>query len=176
MSKVYTTKDVMTAARERIDLVFTDFDFIYLCVSGGKDSSVMLQLCADGARRKGKKFSVLYIDLESQYQATIRHIEELRQITADVVDQFYWCCLPLSLRNAVSVIQPTWICWDQNERDKWVRDMPAYDCVIHEKNLPEEWIWFKKGMEFEEFTYQFSQWFQRKAKGPAAGGAGHREK
>ncbi|WP_019779236.1 phosphoadenosine phosphosulfate reductase domain-containing protein, partial [Streptococcus sobrinus] len=76
----------------------------YLSVSGGKDSSVMLQLCAKVAREMNKTFSVLYIDLEAQYKATIDHIEELREENKDVIERFYWCCLPLSLRNAVSVI------------------------------------------------------------------------
>jgi predicted phosphoadenosine phosphosulfate sulfurtransferase len=159
--KIYSAEDVLTAAMERINIIFSHFPHLYLCVSGGKDSSVMLQLCASVARRQGRKFSVQYIDLEAQYQATIQHIEGLRRKTADVVDRFYWCCLPLSLRNAVSVIQPKWICWDLNDRNKWVRDMPDYDCVINENNLPEEWTWFYKGMEFEEFTYKFSQWFQK---------------
>jgi predicted phosphoadenosine phosphosulfate sulfurtransferase len=44
ISKIYTTKDVLTAARERIALIFSYFKRLYLCVSGGKDSSVMLQL------------------------------------------------------------------------------------------------------------------------------------
>ncbi len=112
----------------------------------------------------------MYIDLESQYQATIEHVERLREITSDVVEHFYWCCMPLSLRNAVSVIQPTWICWDNNERDKWVRDMPAHECVINECNYPKEWTWFHKGMEFEDFTYEFSRWFQEQAGAPAAVG------
>jgi len=168
--KIYKEKDVLTAARERFAFIFSHFEHLYLCVSGGKDSSVMLQLCAEIARRNGRKFSVLYIDLESQYRATIEHIERLREVAADVVDRFYWCCLPLSLRNAVSVIQPTWICWDTDERDKWVRDMPSYDCVIHENNLPADWTWFRKGMEFEEFTPEFSQWFQRQAGAPVAVG------
>ncbi|WP_024347114.1 DUF3440 domain-containing protein [Lacrimispora indolis] len=161
MPKIYTSEDVLTAAMRRINIAFSNFSHLYLCVSGGKDSSVMLQLCAYIARLRGKKFSVQYIDLEAQYQATIHHIEELRRMTADVVDRFYWCCLPLSLRNAVSVIQPKWICWDPDEREKWVRDMPQYACVINEDNLPKDWIWFYRGMEFEEFTYQFSQWFQK---------------
>lgn len=170
ISKVYIEKDVLTAARERISIIFSSFSYLYLCVSGGKDSSVMLQLCAEIARLQGKKFSVLFIDLESQYRATIAHIEQLRQITDDVVERFYWCCMPLSLRNAVSVIQPAWICWDSNVRDKWVRDMPVHDCVINESNYPKDWTWFHKGMEFEEFTYKFSQWFQRQAGVPVAVG------
>lgn len=130
----------------------------------------MLQLFAFMARQKKKTFRVLFIDLESQYKATIAHVEELRRITEDVVDCFYWCCLPLSLRNAVSVIQPKWICWDMDERDKWVRDMPSHDCVIHEGNLPDDWDWFRKGMEFEEFTVRFSRWFYGQTGEPTAVG------
>jgi predicted phosphoadenosine phosphosulfate sulfurtransferase len=170
MPKVYETRDVLTAARERIGIILKGFGPIYLCVSGGKDSSVMLQLCAEAARRYKKKFSILYIDLESQYVATIRHVEELRKMTADVVNRFYWVCLPLSLRNAVSVIQPTWICWDSDERLKWVRDMPAYDCVVNERTLPEDWTWFYKGMEFEEFIVEFAKWFQKSHEAPVATG------
>lgn len=170
IAKIYTDKDVLTAARERFEVIFSNFSSLYLCISGGKDSSVMLQLCAEIARKRRRKFSVMFIDLESQYRATIHHVERLRAITADVVDRFYWCCMPLSLRNAVSVIQPTWICWDTCERDKWVRDMPSYDCVVNERNYPKEWTWFRKGMEFEEFDYKFSQWFQQRAGVPAAVG------
>lgn len=66
----------------------------------------MLQLAADAARRTGKKISVLYIDLEAQYQATIDHVDELIRCTADVVDAWYWVAMPLSLRNAASAIRP----------------------------------------------------------------------
>ena len=48
----------------------------------------MLQLMAQEARRARKKFSVLYIDLEAQYQATIDHINALIDATKDVVE--YW--------------------------------------------------------------------------------------
>ena len=89
---------------------------VYISFSGGKDSSVMIQLAARKARELNKKFSVLYIDLEAQYKATIEHIEELRTEISDVCENFYWCALPLSLRNAVSVIQPKWICWDKKDK------------------------------------------------------------
>lgn len=168
--KVYTDTDVLTAARERFGIVFSGFSRFYLCVSGGKDSSVMLQLCAEVARERHRTFSVMFIDLEGQYRATIAHVERLREITADVVDHFYWICMPLSLRNAVSVIQPTWICWDEDERGRWVRPMPEHDCVVNEHHYPKEWRWFRKGMEFEEFDVRFAQWFQRQARGPVAVG------
>ncbi|MGY6765668.1 DUF3440 domain-containing protein [Faecalibacterium prausnitzii] len=174
MPKVYMDKDVLTAALERLEIIFNEFDNMYLSVSGGKDSSVMLQLAARVARKLNKKFSVLYIDLESQYKATIQHVEELINETDDVVERFYWCALPLSLRNAVSVIQPKWICWDEKDRHKWVRPMPKNKHVVNEHNYPKEWTWFKRGMEFEEFILYFAEWFNEQHGGKTAAGIGIR--
>ncbi len=168
MPKIYTNKNVLEATIERFHIVFNEFDNIYLSVSGGKDSSVMMQLAARLARKLNKKFSILYIDLEAQYKATINHIEELIQDNKDVLDEIYWICLPISLRNAVSVIQPKWICWDKNDKYKWVRDMPKYDYVINEDNCPFDW--FYKGMEFEDFIIYFAEWFNEKHGGITAAG------
>lgn len=175
MGKVYTNKNVLDAAFERLEIAFQSFDNVYFSISGGKDSSVMVQLAAMVARKLGKKFDVMYIDLEAQYRATIEHIEELRESLSDVVDRFYWICLPLSLRNAVSVIQPKWVCWDKADKDKWVRDMPKNRDVINEKNMPSEWSeWFKHGMEFEEFILYFARWFNEKHGGITGCGIGIR--
>lgn len=174
MPKLYTDKDVLSASLERFEIMFNEFDNMYLSVSGGKDSSVMLQLAARVARKLNKKFSVLYIDLESQYKATIQHVEELINETDDVVERFYWCALPLSLRNAVSVIQPKWICWDEKDKRKWVRPMPKNKHVVNEHNYPKEWTWFKRGMEFEEFILYFAEWFNEQHGGKTAAGIGIR--
>lgn len=162
MPKIYRNKNVYDAAIERYQAVFREFDNYYVSVSGGKDSSIMLQLMAQEARKAGKHFSVLYIDLEAQYRATIEHIEELVDCTKDVVDSWYWVALPLSLRNAVSALQPKWICWDRNEKNKWVREYPTErnDVILcTEDSLPDGWNWFRYGMEFEEFILLFAKWF-----------------
>ncbi|MDF9296087.1 DUF3440 domain-containing protein [Geobacillus stearothermophilus] len=175
MTKIYTNKNVLDAAFERLEISFGIFDNVYFSISGGKDSSVMLQLAAKVARKLEKKFDVLYIDLEAQYKATIEHIEELIEETKNVVDRFYWVCLPLSLRNAVSVIQPKWICWDEKDKHKWVRPMPVNEHVIHERNMPSEWNeWFEKGMEFEDFIIYFAKWYNEKHGGLTAAGIGIR--
>lgn len=116
MPKIYRDINVYDAAIERFRIIFKEFNNYYVSVSGGKDSSIMLQLMAQEARKAGKKFSVLYIDLEAQYQTTIAHINELIDCTKDVVDAWYWVAMPLSLRNAVSAIQPKWICWDKKDK------------------------------------------------------------
>ena len=144
MAKRYIEKNVLEATNERFDIIFSEFDNIYFSVSGGKDSSIMFQLACRKAREHNKKISILYIDLEAQYKATIDHVAKLKEHNKDVIDRWYWICLPLSLRNAVSVIQPKWICWDEDDKYKWVRDMPQDKDVVNIHNYPKEWTWFKK--------------------------------
>lgn len=177
MPKIYKDINVYDAAINRYDIVLNEFDNYYVSVSGGKDSSIMLQLMAQEARKYRKKFSVLYIDLEAQYQATIGHINALIDATKDVVENWYWCALPLSLRNAVSAIQPKWICWDKKDKEKWVREYPTKrkDIVlVTEDSLPDGWDWFFRGMEFEEFILWFAKWFNETHGGKTAAGIGIR--
>ena len=44
MGKKYLEKNVLDAAIERLQIMFENFNHIYFSVSGGKDSSVMIQL------------------------------------------------------------------------------------------------------------------------------------
>lgn len=168
MSKKYLEKNVLDAAIERLEIVFQQFDNVYFSVSGGKDSSVMVQLANQVAGRLNKKFDVLFVDLEAQYRYTVEHIEELKQLPQ--IRDFYHIALPIALRNAVSVLQPKWICWEEESKHLWVRDMPK-DC-INIKNCP--FPWFKKGEEFEEFILQFATWYQEKYGGKVACGVGIR--
>ena len=66
LGKVYLEKDVLTAAKERLAWIFAHFEAVYLAASGGKDSSVMVQLADLVARPLGRRFDVLYIDMEAQ--------------------------------------------------------------------------------------------------------------
>ncbi len=155
MPKIYLEKNVLDAAFERLEIIFQNFDAIYFSVSAGKDSSVMVQLANMVAKKYNKKFDVLYIDLEAQYKHTIDHVYELKGLSQ--IDTFYHIALPLALRNAVSVLQPKWICWEEESKDLWVRDLPKDSINIH--NCPFDW--FRKGEEFEEFIIQFADWYQK---------------
>lgn len=155
MPKIGLGIDVCTAAEDRIKWTFDSFERVYLSFSAGKDSTVMIHLAALEARRRGIKFGVLIVDLEGQYKMTIEHAERVFKEYEDVID-LYWICLPLALRNAVSVYEPQWICWDKDRKKDWIRDMPA-EGIDDEDMFP----FFEKGMEFEDFVPQFGEWYSQ---------------
>ncbi len=145
--------DVHAAARARIAWVFDNIPRVYVSFSGGKDSTVMLHMVADEARRRGRKIGVLFVDLEGQYKLTIDHIAACYEMYADIVEP-YWVALPIHLRNAVSQFEPQWICWDPSRRADWIRE-PHPTSIVDERYFP----FFKRAMEFEEFVPRFGHWY-----------------
>lgn len=91
--KVLTGENVLRAAIARIEWILKHFHQ-FVSFSGGKDSTVLFHLLADVARRKKRRFSVLFIDWEAQYQCTIEHIQKMREMYHDVTETFYWVALP----------------------------------------------------------------------------------
>lgn len=148
--------NVLEAARLRVGLAFDAFPRLYVSFSAGKDSTVLLHLAAEEARRRQRKLGVLLVDLEGQYQLTIEHGLEMFARYADVIEP-YWVALPLSLRNAVSDFEPKWRCWDPAERERWIREPPK--TAITEP--PPDWAWFEPGMEFEDFVPRFGDWYSQ---------------
>lgn len=151
--KNYLDINVLEASKERIAFAFDNFEKIYISFSGGKDSSVMFHLVMDEAVKRKVRVGVLVVDLEAQYNLTIQHISEMVEEYQEYID-LYWVCLPITLRNSVSVYEPTWICWDRNIKKEWVR-MPPKCAITDEKFFP----FFQKGMEFEEFVPLFGLWY-----------------
>ena len=158
--KVYTNKNVFDASLERIEFAFDNFDNLCVSYSGGKDSTLMIQLVNMIAKKRNRKFDVLFIDMEAQYLMTIEHIKTLKN-KLECIRDFYWVCLPLSLRNAVSVFEPRWICWEKAKKDKWVREMPEF-AINEDNNI---FPFFRYAMEFEEFVPEFEKWYQEKKGG-----------
>ncbi|MEV6421785.1 DUF3440 domain-containing protein [Streptomyces sp. NPDC051662] len=146
--------DVLTAARRRVRTVFQQFPVVCVSFSGGKDSGALFELAACEARAQGRRLAVLIVDLEAQYAHTIDYLHIMLKRHEDVID-VYWVALPLNLRNAVSVYQPQWTCWDPDARDMWARPLPEHPGVISDEDY---FPFFHRGMEFEEFTPEFGKW------------------
>lgn len=145
--------DVLTAAKERISWTFDTFERVYVSFSGGKDSTVMLHLAMDEAKKRFRKVGLLFVDLEAQYRLTIEHVAECFELYRDLIEP-HWIALPLILRNAVSQYVPRWTCWDPAAQHMWVRE-PHPQSVKSASHYP----WFRHQMEFEELVPAFGHHF-----------------
>ncbi len=145
--------NVLDAARQRIAQTFDAATKISVSFSGGKDSTVLLHLTMEEAIRRGRRVGVLFVDFEAQYRHTIDHIARCYERYADHIDP-YWLSLPLNLRNAVSVYEPEWTCWDPEREESWVR--PHHPSAIRDID---HFPWFRPRMEFEELVPLFAEWY-----------------
>lgn len=150
--------NVLEATFKRFELLFSDFENIYISVSGGKDSSVMVQIANIVAQKMNKTFDIMFLDQEAISKFTVFHIEELKKLSQ--IRNFYHVCLPLEEDNGCSFFEPQWIMWDEDKKDIWVRKMPETIDIINENNnqLPG----FKKGISDIDFFPMFSEWYQNK--------------
>lgn len=155
MPKIPLPLNVFEAAKQRIEYTFDNFEMVYVSFSGGKDSTVMLHMVMDEAIKRDRRIGVLFVDLEGQYKLTIDHIRNCYTMYEKYIDK-YWICLPIHLRNAVSVYEPFWLCWDPAQTENWIRTLPK-DAVYSELFFP----FFNKGMEFEEFVPEFGEWYSK---------------
>jgi predicted phosphoadenosine phosphosulfate sulfurtransferase len=155
MAKYPLGINVFDAAKKRIEYTFDNFDKICVSFSGGKDSTVMLHMVMDEAIKRNQKIAVMFIDLEGQYKLTIDHVQMCYDMYKNYIEP-YWICLPIHLRNAVSVFETHWKCWDKQAEDTWVRPFPK-KCIIENDYFP----FFHDGMEFEEFVPEFAKWYAK---------------
>jgi predicted phosphoadenosine phosphosulfate sulfurtransferase len=155
MPKKHLTKSVLLASKERVKYVFDHFKKVIVSFSGGKDSTVMLHLVMDEAIKRDRKVAVMFIDLEGQYDYTINHIKECLSLYKENLE-VYWICLPIHLRNAVSMYETHWLCWDKDCKEAWVKEPPKM-AITDEEFFP----FFHKGIEFEEFDVEFAKWYAK---------------
>lgn len=145
--------NVYQAAQQRISWTFDTFSKIYISFSGGKDSTVMLHAVMDEAVKRGRMVGVLFVDLEGQYKLTIDHIQLCYDMYADNIEPF-WCCLPIALRNAVSMYEPKWTAWEPGREENWIRTPPTM-AITKQGHFP----FYTYNMEFEEFVPEFGHWY-----------------
>ena len=134
--KTYLQKNVYEAAIERIEYCFDEFENILVAFSGGKDSSVLLNLCYDYAIDHGclDKLAMYHLDYEAQYQMTTDFVKETFDGFHGILK--FWLCLPVGARCACRMDGDTWIPWDSAQKEIWVRPMPKNEYVINEENCP----------------------------------------
>lgn len=145
--------DVLTAARERISWTFDTFEKIYISFSAGKDSTVMLHLVMDEAKKRNRKVGCLFIDWECQIGLTIDFAKRMYTEYAENIIP-YWVALPMKTWNSCSQFEPEWTAWDNNKKELWVRE--ADEMSITDMNY---FPFYYEAMPFEEFVPAFADWY-----------------
>jgi predicted phosphoadenosine phosphosulfate sulfurtransferase len=152
--KIPLNMDVYDAAVKRISWVFDTFSRVCVSFSGGKDSTLLFHLTAREARKRNRKFSVMFIDWEVQFQYTINHIQAMKSLYADCTETFYWIALPVTTVNGTSACQPEWTAWEPGI--EWVRTPPD-DAITNPGFFP----FYTPGITFEDFVPAFNDWLAR---------------
>jgi len=149
--------NVYEAALQRIELIFREFDNIYVSFSGGKDSGVLLNLCIDYIRKSkiDRKIGVFHMDYEAQYTATTNYVNEVLLSNSDIIES-YRCCIPFKVTTCTSMHQDYWRPWNESEQDIWVSQMP--DNCYKKEDFPfyNEQIW---DYDFQE---KFGSWLHER--------------
>jgi len=149
--------NVFEATNKRLEVIFRDFENVLVAFSSGKDSGVVLNMAYRYAKGNGllHKLSFYYQDYEAGYRFTDEYADRMFASMNDVRAR-YWLCLPISAACSVSMYEPRWIPWNDEEKNLWVRPMPEYDYVVNQGNCPYPFI---KGTKGFDARIQFAEWF-----------------
>lgn len=142
--KTYLTKSVLEAARERIAMLFDNFETINVSVSSGKDSSVLVYLCLQEAELRDRKIKAFFIDQEAEYENSIVIIRDImtneRVIPA-------WFQVPLYMTNATSYSDYFLYAWGPGEQ--WMREKDPLAIHAIDEEYPKRF-------------YPFIDWYEKK--------------
>lgn len=149
--------NVYQKAMQRLELIFNEFDNIYVSFSGGKDSGVMLNLCLQYMQQKGiiGKLDVMHLNYEAEYSFTSDYVK--RTLARPEINP-YNVCVPFKVETCTSMHQSYWRPWEESKKAIWVNNMP--------KNAlqKQDFSFYKPNMWDYDFQVKFSKWHHTKKK------------
>ena len=119
---VDTDENVLDAARHRCIEIYGMGLPVMISFSGGKDSTCVLMLMLEAARKLDRlPLHVCMVDEEVIDPDTIEYVTEVSQWPEI---EFHWLCV--SIRHTLrSELRSHWYTWDPDERDVWARELPS---------------------------------------------------
>jgi len=116
--KIYLKQNVLDKALERIERLFNEFQNVVVSFSGGKDSTITLELALIVARKLGRlPLPVLFLDQEAEWQMTIDYVKE---VMSRPEIKPIWIQTPYYMPNSLSQDEPFFIPWEEGK--EWMRD------------------------------------------------------
>ena len=114
--RFYLKDNVWDAALKRINWIFDEFPNVVTAFSGGKDSTVVLQLALKVAKERQRILPVIFIDQEAEWRSVIEYARTIRELPG--LD-FRWYQMPLQLFNSASADTEWLQCWQPGS--DWMR-------------------------------------------------------
>lgn len=147
--------NVYDAAIARINKVFDEFGYVYVSFSGGKDSGVLLNLCAEVAHERGRRFGIYHMDYEAQYNMTTEYVRNELDRFRGVADIFH-ICVPFKAGTCTSMFQQYWRPWEADKKELWVRDLPAGAMTV------DMFEFYRPGLWDYDFQELFGEWIAKR--------------
>lgn len=132
----HSKRNVVDAARLRVENIFKNGLPVYLSFSAGKDSlalaGIVYELIEEG-RIDAKQLTVNFIDEEGIFPCIEDVAKEWRKKFMMVGAKFNWWCIQCVHFNCLNELETseTFICWDETMKDRWIRPMPKYAIKEH---------------------------------------------
>ena len=116
--KILLKQNVKDAAYERFERLFNDFENVVVGFSGGKDSTCVLNIALEVAKKLDRlPLSVLFIDQEAEWKGTVDYVSEVMH---DKRVKPYWFQMPMVITNNASSYNRYSHCWNEQKKDKWI--------------------------------------------------------
>ena len=126
----------MEAAEKRIRNVFHNGLPVYLSFSGGKDSLALAQIVVTLIQRgeiDPKQLTVQFIDEEAIFPCIEKTTMAWRKKFLLLGAKFEWFCIEVKHYNCFNELSEdeSFICWDREKEDVWVRRPPSFAIRSH---------------------------------------------
>lgn len=151
--------NVLEAARQRIAMIFDNFETINVSISGGKDSTVLAHLALVEANRRGRRIGLFFLDEEVVCQATVEQVEYLMSLYPENTIRL-WFQIEFNLTNSVDIGDGQLHCWERGKRKLWMHPRKrenittrtwSHETVIADK---EKGFGFYDALENIQMTYE----------------------
>lgn len=143
IKRLKSSIDIVEAAKIRVRNIFRNGLPVYFSFSGGKDSLALAQVVlslGQAGEIDLHQLIVQFIDEEAIFPCIEEMVLKWRRIFMMYGARFDWFCLEVRHFNCFNQLanDESFICWDSQKEDVWIRKPPAFSVRTHPKLRPRE--------------------------------------